>query len=131
MSLFLFFFYLILDAPLIRTPKKNVYANNFDMVDIVCEVKSNPQSVFAWYFGSKELSASYKHNISTKTYRQTNRAYVDDPENVHHYRSKLTVNALTQFDYGEYSCRSSNSIGESVQTIRLHKKRMFLNLYTL
>lgn len=89
-----------------------------------CQVKSNPQSVFSWFFGNKELFSSYKHNITNVVYRIISRSSpVDDSDNVHYYRSTLIINGLTQFDYGNYTCRASNVIGETEQAVQLLRKR--------
>ena len=124
-----------LDAPIVRGVKRVVYANNYDQVELSCEVKSNPQSIFSWYFGPKELFSSYKYNLSSVIYKQMHRTFLDDMENYHHYRSKLVINSLTQFDFGEYFCRANNIIGESVQIIKLKRKRnkllLFISFYYL
>lgn len=46
-----------------------------------------------------------------------------DLDNTHLAESSLTINSLTQYDYGEYSCRASNQIGTRLKTIRLNRKR--------
>ena len=113
----------MIDAPIVRAVRRVVYANNYDQVELSCEVRSNPQSIFSWYFGAKELFSSYKYNLSSVIYKQMHRTYLDDLDNYHHYRAKLVVNSLTQFDFGEYVCRANNIIGESLQIIKLKRKR--------
>lgn len=117
------YFLLVQYAPVVKPSRRIVYANNYDQVELSCEVNSNPQSIFSWYYGPKELFSSYKYNLSSVVYKQIQRTYLDDLDNVHHYKSKLVINSLTQFDYGEYICRASNLIGEGVQIIRLRRKQ--------
>ena len=111
--------------PIVRPLRRTIFANYYDQVEISCEIKSNPQSIFAWFYGAKELFSNYKYNLSTNVYKQINRVFLDDPRNFHWYKSTLLINSLTQFDYGDYFCKSNNIIGESVQTIRLKRKRNF------
>ncbi len=109
-------------APLIQPSKRIVYSNNYDQVELKCDVKSNPQSVISWYFGNKEISTSYKYNISSILYKQINRNILDEYENYHYYRSKLVINSVGQFDYGDYYCKANNIIGERTQVISLKHK---------
>lgn len=109
-------------APLIQPTKRIVYSNNYDQVELKCDVKSNPQSVISWYFGTKELFTSYKYNISSILYKQINRNILDEYENYHYYRSNLVVNSVGQFDYGDYYCKANNIIGERTQIISLKHK---------
>jgi hypothetical protein len=110
-------------VPIVKPTRRTIYANYYDQIELSCEVKSNPQSIFSWYYGNKELFSNYKYNLSTTVYKQINRVFLDDLKNFHHYKSTLMINSLTQFDYGEYFCKANNIIGENVQTIRLKRKR--------
>ena len=106
-----------------RAVKQNVFANQYDQVELSCDVKSNPQSIIAWFFKSKELLNSYKYNISNMVRRQINRTHMDEPDNMHSYRSTLTVKSITQFDYGDYYCRANNIMGGNGQMVHIKKKR--------
>jgi hypothetical protein len=97
----------------------------YDQIELSCEVKSNPQSIFSWFYGTKELFSNYKYNLSTTIFKQINRLHMDDTKNYHSYKSSLLINSLTQFDYGEYYCKANNIIGESTQIISIKKKRNF------
>lgn len=106
--------------------RKTIFANNYDQVQLICEIKSNPQSIVSWFYGNKELNSNYKYNITNSVLGKVKSSYLDDFDSVHHYQSILIVNSLTQFDYGEYSCRANNVIGENRQILKIKKKR---NIY--
>lgn len=117
--------YSISDVPIVKPLRKIVYANFYDQVELNCEVKSNPQSIFSWHFAgnNKELFSNFKYNLSTQVYKQIDRVHLDNVKNYHLYKSTLVVNSLTQFDYGDYYCKANNIIGENTQVIRLKRKR--------
>lgn len=102
---------------------RNVYANNYDKVELACEVKSNPQAIISWHFKNKEIQQSYKYTMSKSLIKKFDHSYLDDSENVHSFVSILTVSSLTHFDYGQYMCRSNNIIGGNTQIINLHQKQ--------
>lgn len=112
-----------------RAVRKTIYASNYDQAELVCEIKSNPQSIFSWFYNNKELSSNYKYNITNIVFSKTKRNYLDDEDNVHYYRSTLIVNSLTQFDYGDYYCRANNVIGEKKQILKIKKKRNFIFIF--
>ncbi|CAF0713218.1 unnamed protein product [Brachionus calyciflorus] len=109
--------------PMVKAVRKVVFANNYDQIELSCEVKSNPQAIFSWFYGNKELASNYKYNITYDVYKQIQRNYLDDLENTHHFRSNLIVSSLTQFDYGDYTCRANNIIGENSQILKIKKKQ--------
>lgn len=111
------------DTPIVKAIKQNVFANQYDQVELACDVKSNPQSIISWFYKSKELLNSYKYNITSTVYSQINRTHMDNIENMHHYRSTLAVKAVTQFDYGDYYCKANNIMGGNGQLINVKKKR--------
>ena len=108
-----------------KAVRSNIFANQYDQIELSCEVKSNPQSIFSWFYGNKELFSNYKFNVTNSVYKQIQRTYLDDLDNFHHYKSSLVINSITQFDYGDYYCRANNIIGESTQLIRLKRKRKY------
>lgn len=114
------FFSIYKDAPIVRASKRIVYANDFDQVVLTCKVKSNPQSIFTWYHDNKELFTGYKHNITSvvSTTRRVNDFFADD-----YYQSTLILNSASAMDFGNYSCRASNIIGDKAQTIGLKRKQ--------
>ena len=109
-----------------RPLKTNVYASDFEKVQLACEVKSNPQSIIEWYYEKRRLTtANYKYNITKSHIRKFDYTYLDDMENVDSFVSTLTVNSLNRNDYGEYSCMSNNAIGGNSRIVQLKQKSKF------
>lgn len=110
-------------SPTVKPLKTNIYANNYDKIKLSCEVKSNPQSIISWHFKNKEIKQSYKYKIGKSLLKKFDHSYLDDIGNVHSFVSTLTVNSLTHFDYGQYTCRSNNIIGGTSKYIDLYQKQ--------
>jgi hypothetical protein len=110
-------------TPVVSTVKKQVYANQYDQVELACDVQSNPQSIISWFYKSKELPNSYKYNMTNQVYKQINRTHLDDIDNMHSYRATLVVKSIAQFDYGDYYCRANNIMGGNGQLIQIRPKQ--------
>jgi hypothetical protein len=104
-----------------------VYANDFDQITLKCQVKTNPIALITWYFESKEIFTNYKYNLTLIQHKQIDDAEFSDLNNVQLFESILTINSLTQYDYGEYMCRAGNQIGISSKIIRLNRKSMCIS----
>lgn len=109
-------------SPVVTARKEHLYANNYDKIELACEVKSNPQSIISWYFKNREIQQSYKYKMTKSLIKKFDHSYLDDAENIHSFVSILTVSSLTHFDYGQYVCRSNNIIGGNSKVITLHQK---------
>ena len=120
-----------IDAPELSTPKAKLYANDFDQMSLKCQVKSNPAALITWYFQSKEIYSNYKYNLTLSQYKQIDYTDFSDLSNVQMFESILTINSLTQYDYGEYMCRAGNQIGISSKIIRLNRKSKSILFKTL
>lgn len=108
-------------SPELTASKMSIYASNYDQVSLKCQVKSNPISFITWYFENKEIFQNYKYNLSVNQLKQIDDE--SDLDNINQFESILTINSLTPYDYGDYSCRATNQLGTLLKTIKLNLKK--------
>jgi len=80
-----------------------------------------PPSLFR-QLNEREISNSYKFNITTKIIYKNND--YNEMNKISFIQSKLTINSISNFDYGTYWCRARNLIGEAIDSTRVERKRV-------
>ncbi|XP_076065499.1 hemicentin protein echinoid [Oratosquilla oratoria] len=78
---------------------------------IECRMQSFPPAEFQWFLGPNEVKADGYH------YEQN---FTKLPDDV--YASVLTLRSVTENEYGSYTCKGSNSMGEHSTKISLQSK---------
>lgn len=78
---------------------------------LVCLMQSFPNPSFQWFRGSNIIHRSNPRFSTNET---------SLPEDV--YSSQLIINGLTSEDYGEYTCKGENNMGEHQTIIKLQRK---------
>ncbi len=117
----IFFFSLV--APNVTVNKNILFANNNDQLELLCEIESNPESIFVWQFNNREIgSNNYKYNITTKIIYKNND--FNELNKISYIQTKLLINSVNSIDFGSYFCKATNVIGEAVETIKIERKRV-------
>ena len=100
-------------APVIKedVTDEKVAADIGGSVTMQCGATSYPAPEFTWSHGDTVVTSLGR--IMTQRVRQ-----VSDTE----YVSSFTIASVKSSHYGEFSCRASNSMGDSVHTVKLVKK---------
>ncbi|KAF2362074.1 Immunoglobulin-like domain [Trinorchestia longiramus] len=78
---------------------------------LVCLMQSFPNPSFQWFRGSSMIHRSDPHFSTNET---------SLPEDV--YSSQLFISDVNEEDYGDYTCKGENTIGEHKTTLKLQPK---------
>jgi len=77
-------------------------------VRLTCEVSGSPSPVLAWYRGEALVQTSARHVVTR------------EDVGGHVSRHVLSLLAVTDVDYGNYSCLATNTVGSDRSYIELH-----------
>ena len=105
--------YRVEHAPVISedVSDEKVAADTGESVTMQCGARSYPAPVFTWSHGGNVVSSLGR--IMTQRVR-----HVSETEHV----TSLTITSVKSSHYGEFKCHVSNSMGDSVHTVKLVKK---------
>ena len=104
--------YSIPDAPIINVSSDKVAIDANESAIFKCAAHSEPEASFTWFNGSTQLIDGGRIKISTFPL----------PGGELYMESIMEVSDVTAADLGNYSCRASNAMGDSVQYLELTVK---------
>ena len=70
---------------------------------------------------NREIANSYKFNITTKIIYKNND--YNELNKISFIQSRLTINSINNFDFGNYYCKARNVIGEAIDSVKVERKR--------
>ncbi|KAK7600914.1 hypothetical protein V9T40_008355 [Parthenolecanium corni] len=94
-------------SPMVLVPNQLIAGTVGSSIVIECQTEANPVAAINWIYNDQFLKISSKYNIYT-----TQSSYWT--------YTKLEIHAVDKNDFGEYTCLSKNTFGETEGTIRLY-----------
>ena len=107
----IFFFFTPPDSPVVRHTYNRVAFDVGETAVLQCKMQAYPSPQFEWFSRGRILDeyGNYGTNIT------------DLGEDI--YAGVLSIRDMKEEDYGEYTCRASNQVGDDKKTIiRLVRK---------
>lgn len=103
------FLYSFLVPPTIWSQNNLIYTSIGQKVTLECITESHPNSVNYWIRGKGDIvqGGSYETIVL---------------DNIFKVIMKLVVRPVKSTDFGVYKCVAKNSLGESEETIKIHRK---------
>lgn len=92
---------------MVLVPNQLIAGTVGSSIVIECQTEANPVAAINWIYNDQFLKISSKYNIYT-----TQSSYWT--------YTKLEIHAVDKNDFGEYTCLSKNTFGETEGTIRLY-----------
>ncbi|KAF7993108.1 hypothetical protein HCN44_005889 [Aphidius gifuensis] len=89
---------------------KKAAANDGSSVKLYCKARGSPLPKFTWQYGEKTLLPNQTSNKYEISRQELSKLEV---------LSTLTIDHVTQRDYGKYYCRAQNTMGQLSDTVHL------------
>ncbi|GAV04353.1 hypothetical protein RvY_14642 [Ramazzottius varieornatus] len=98
-------------APIVWVEPKYVAAWIGSAAHLKCEVEAFPQAIFFWYHEGNPLTNNAKYEVKTEAIGHSG------------YRTRmfLTIKAVDEKDYGEYTCTANNYLATVEGTAKLYE----------